>query len=117
MSLGRQFERHSSMSDRSWVLCSRVNRGIVEYDRSPQTRSKARVRCVQQAVVTAPQALAFGIAVRRTLALLLLALAATVLAHPTAPSGAPSSSSALDPGLGPLHHKVSTRNGQAQAYF
>ena len=24
---------------------------------------------------------------------------------------------ALDPGLGPLHHPVSTRNRQAQAYF
>jgi len=34
-----------------------------------------------------------------------------------APSGAPSSSVALDPGLGPLHHGVSTRNHQAQAYF
>jgi hypothetical protein len=58
--------------------------------------------------------------VPRAFVLLLLALAATVSAeqHHAAPSGAPSSSSvALDPGLGPLHHIVSTRNPQAQAYF
>ena len=55
----------------------------------------------------------------RTFVLLLLALAATVSAqqHHTAASGAPSSAVALDPGLGPLHHSVSTRNPQAQAYF
>jgi tetratricopeptide (TPR) repeat protein len=51
--------------------------------------------------------------------LLLLALAATASAqqHHTAPSGATTSSVALDAGLGPLHHGVSTRNAQAQAYF
>jgi len=56
---------------------------------------------------------------RCTFVLLLLALAATASAqqHHTAPSGAPSSPVALDPGLGPLHHGVSTRDPQAQAYF
>jgi hypothetical protein len=56
---------------------------------------------------------------RHTFVLLLLALAATASAqqHHMAPSGAPSSPVALDPGLGPLHHGVSTRNVQAQAYF
>jgi hypothetical protein len=56
---------------------------------------------------------------RRTLVLLLLALAATASADQghRDRSGAPSSSVALDPGLGPLHHSVSTRNAQAQAYF
>src|ERR1700676_4025360 len=55
----------------------------------------------------------------RTFVLLLLALAATASAqeHHTAPSGAPSSPVALDPGLGPLHHSVSTHNPQARAYF
>jgi tetratricopeptide (TPR) repeat protein len=57
--------------------------------------------------------------VRCAFVLLLLALAATASAqqHHMAPSDAPSSSVALDPGLGPLHHGVSTRNPQAQAYF
>ncbi len=53
----------------------------------------------------------------RTLLLLVLALAAPASAHDTALSGAPSLSVALDPGLGPLHHRVSARNAQAQAYF
>jgi tetratricopeptide (TPR) repeat protein len=48
---------------------------------------------------------------------LVLALVATAATHPTASSAAPSSSIALDPGLGPLHHKVSTRDAKAQAYF
>jgi hypothetical protein len=53
------------------------------------------------------------------LVLLLLALAATASAqqHHTAPPGATTSAVALDSGLGPLHHGVSTRNPQAQAYF
>ena len=34
-----------------------------------------------------------------------------------APSGAPSAPIALERGLGTLHHPVSTRNPQAQAYF
>jgi tetratricopeptide (TPR) repeat protein len=34
-----------------------------------------------------------------------------------APSGAPSAPIALERGLGTLHHPVSTRNAQAQAYF
>jgi tetratricopeptide (TPR) repeat protein len=38
-------------------------------------------------------------------------------AHDTAPAATPASKVALDPGLGPLHHPVSTRNRQAQAYF
>jgi hypothetical protein len=51
--------------------------------------------------------------------LLFLALAAPASAHQdhSNRSGAPSSSVALDPGLGSLHHSVSTRNAQAQAYF
>jgi hypothetical protein len=55
--------------------------------------------------------------VRRWLAVLSLAFAATASAqhHYSAPSGAPSI--ALDPGLGSLHHSVSTRQPQAQAYF
>jgi tetratricopeptide (TPR) repeat protein len=57
------------------------------------------------------------LAVRRTLVPLVLALVATAAAHPAASSAAPSSSIALDPGLGPLHHKVSTRDAKAQAYF
>ena len=52
-------------------------------------------------------------------ALLLLALAAAAaFAHDEAPAGAASGAAvALDPGLGPLHHPVSTRNAKAQAYF
>src|SRR6266704_2707033 len=37
-------------------------------------------------------------------------------AHDAAPATEPSSVR-LDPGLGPLHHPVSTRNPKAQAYF
>jgi tetratricopeptide (TPR) repeat protein len=60
-----------------------------------------------------------GIAVRRTFVLLLLALAAPASADQDHRdrSGPPSSSVALDSGLGSLHHGVSTRNAQAQAYF
>ncbi|HEX9278685.1 MAG TPA: hypothetical protein VGA51_20115 [Casimicrobiaceae bacterium] len=50
--------------------------------------------------------------------LALLALfSAQVWAHDAAPGAAPTSAVALDPGLGSLHHRVSTRNRQAQAYF
>jgi hypothetical protein len=38
-------------------------------------------------------------------------------AHDPAPSAAAPTKVALDPGLGPLHHPVSTRNAMAQAYF
>jgi hypothetical protein len=50
-----------------------------------------------------------------SLALLVLA-AAPAFAHDSAPP-TPASTVALDPGLGSLHHPVSTRNRQAQAYF
>ncbi|HEY2968384.1 MAG TPA: hypothetical protein VGK75_08440 [Casimicrobiaceae bacterium] len=50
--------------------------------------------------------------------LALLALfAAQAWAHDAAPGVAPISTVALDPGLGSLHHPVSTRDRQAQAYF
>jgi tetratricopeptide (TPR) repeat protein len=57
--------------------------------------------------------------VPRAFVLLLFVLAATASAQQrhTVPSGATTSSVALDPGFGPLHHGVSTRNAQAQAYF
>ena len=51
------------------------------------------------------------------LAALALLVAASVIAHDNAPNPAKSSTVALDPGLGSLHHPVSTRNRQAQAYF
>jgi tetratricopeptide (TPR) repeat protein len=38
-------------------------------------------------------------------------------AHDAAPASTPASKVALDSGLGPLHHPVSTRSRQAQAYF
>ena len=38
-------------------------------------------------------------------------------AHDAAAGAAPASAVALDPGLGRLHHPVSTRSRQAQAYF
>ncbi|HEV8257570.1 MAG TPA: hypothetical protein VGR42_11385 [Casimicrobiaceae bacterium] len=47
---------------------------------------------------------------------LLVLFAAPVFAHDAAPA-TPASTVALDPGLGSLHHPVSTRNRQAQAYF
>ena len=43
--------------------------------------------------------------------------AVPAVAHDDAPASAPARTVALDPGLGPLHHPVSTRNRQAQAYF
>ena len=51
------------------------------------------------------------------LTLLSLVLPAGASAHTTAPSGASSAPMALERGLGTLHHPVSTRNAQAQAYF
>ena len=45
----------------------------------------------------------------------LLALFVAFVAH--AHDTAPSPMAGIDPGLGPLHHPVSTRNAQAQAYF
>ena len=39
------------------------------------------------------------------------------MAHDAAPAAAAPPAVALDPGLGPLHHPVSTRNTKAQAYF
>ncbi|MHB8493923.1 MAG: tetratricopeptide repeat protein [Casimicrobiaceae bacterium] len=52
-------------------------------------------------------------------ALALLAFAGTgsSFAHDVTPAAAPTSALTLDPGLGRLHHPVSTRNHQAQAYF
>ena len=47
---------------------------------------------------------------------LLVLVAASAFAHDSAPV-TPTSTVALDPGLGSLHHPVSTRNRQAQAYF
>jgi hypothetical protein len=45
-------------------------------------------------------------------------VAAPASAHDETPAAAaPGPAVALDPGLGPLHHAVSTRNRQAQAYF
>jgi tetratricopeptide (TPR) repeat protein len=38
-------------------------------------------------------------------------------AHDAAPPAQPAHVVGLDPGLGPLHHPVSTRNRKAQAYF
>jgi hypothetical protein len=38
-------------------------------------------------------------------------------AHDAPAPPAPTAAIALDPGLGTLHHRVSTRNGRAQAYF
>jgi tetratricopeptide (TPR) repeat protein len=49
-------------------------------------------------------------------AALALLVAAPVFAHDAA-LATPTSIVALDPGLGSLHHPVSTRNRQAQAYF
>jgi tetratricopeptide (TPR) repeat protein len=43
--------------------------------------------------------------------------AVPALAHDPAPASEPARTVRLDPGLGPLHHPVSTRNRQAQAYF
>ena len=43
--------------------------------------------------------------------------AAPASAHDDSPAAAAAPAVALDPGLGPLHHPVSTRNRQAQAYF
>jgi hypothetical protein len=42
---------------------------------------------------------------------------ASASAHDDAPSVAKHAAATLDPGLGPLHHPVSTRNREAQAYF
>jgi len=51
------------------------------------------------------------------LAALVFGFSALALAH-DAPAGAPSASpAALDAGLGPLHHPVSTHNAEAQAFF
>ncbi len=44
-------------------------------------------------------------------------LAAPVLAHDDAPGATKTSTVALDPGLGSLHHPASTRNRLAQVYF
>ena len=52
----------------------------------------------------------------RSLGLLAVVCAIHVFAHDPAPT-APAAAVALDPGLGRLHHPVSTRNTQAQAYF
>jgi tetratricopeptide (TPR) repeat protein len=49
------------------------------------------------------------------LAALFLGIGAPCLAH-DAPAGT-ASATTLDPGLGPLHHPVSTRNAEVQAYF
>jgi len=49
--------------------------------------------------------------------LLSLVVPVCVSAHTMAPSGAPTAPVALERGLGTLHHPVSTRNAQAQAYF
>ena len=49
--------------------------------------------------------------------LLSLVVPVCASAHTMAPSGAPSAPIALERGLGTLHHPVSTRNAQAQAYF
>jgi tetratricopeptide (TPR) repeat protein len=49
------------------------------------------------------------------LAALALLVAAPVFAHDALAT--PTSTVTLDPGLGSLHHPVSTRNAQAQAYF
>lgn len=43
--------------------------------------------------------------------------AVPAVGHDDAPASAPARTVTLDPGLGPLHHPVSTRNRQAQAYF
>lgn len=43
--------------------------------------------------------------------------AVPAFAHDTSPPASPTSGITLDPGLGPLHHPVSTRNTLAQAYF
>jgi len=51
------------------------------------------------------------------LALLAFAGAGPSFAHDVTPATAPTSAVALDPGLGPLRHPVSTRSHQAQAYF
>ena len=48
---------------------------------------------------------------------LALVTAAPAGAHDTPPAAAPGKTIALDKGLGPLHHAVSTRNREAQAYF
>ena len=53
--------------------------------------------------------------ISRLFALSLIAAAGTVLAHDAAPPTV--AQDGLDPGLGPLHHKVTTRNRQAQAQF
>jgi len=51
------------------------------------------------------------------LAALALFVVMPAFAHDAAPGAAPTSTVALDPGLGSLHHPVSTRDRQAQAYF
>src|SRR5262245_35357673 len=71
--------------------------------------------------------MSFAVAARRAriapafARLLLLAfIAAPAFADEEAPAAAAQEQAiaiALDPGLGPLHHPVSTRNAQAQAYF
>src|SRR5580765_2258998 len=58
---------------------------------------------------------------RSTVLLVLVAFAFTgsqrVTAHDAPPSTTTAAPIALDPGLGTLHHPVSTRNARAQAYF
>ena len=51
------------------------------------------------------------------LAALALLVVTPAFAHDAAPGAAPTSTVALDPRLGYLHHPVSTRDRQAQAYF
>ena len=51
------------------------------------------------------------------LAALALLVVTPAFAHDAAPGAAPTSTVALDPRLGSLHHPVSTRDRQAQAYF
>ncbi|HEX5865638.1 MAG TPA: hypothetical protein VF014_15530 [Casimicrobiaceae bacterium] len=51
------------------------------------------------------------------LAALVLLVAPSAFAHDNAPNPTKTSTVALDPGLGSLHHPVSTRNRQAQMYF
>ena len=47
----------------------------------------------------------------------LILAAVPAFAHDAAPATDAAHTPRLDPGLGPLHHPVSTRNRQAQAYF
>ena len=49
------------------------------------------------------------------LAALALFVVTPAFAHDAAPGAAPTSTVALDPGLGSLHHPVSTHDRQAQA--